>query len=212
VKLSKTLSRSGPRTNHDQSILFFILIHSLRERRTPEVLFRLQALSPDLLLGGALASSDPSDSELCVRLVVLNHDLVANLYLASVTTQFHTTVADIESMREMAIFTPGDPDSHWDDRFGSLRLPLAFAKSRHVPASLRVPYVMVCAIWWQKVGCYCRNKVRRERLRISNHILPVGKMSPYAQRLVFCAVPQITCLNGHPLKEEDRLFRVSTLK
>ena len=40
----------------------------------------------------------------------------------------------------------------------------------------------------------------------------VGTMSPYAQRLVFCAVPQITCLNGHPLKEEDLLFRVSSLK
>jgi hypothetical protein len=40
----------------------------------------------------------------------------------------------------------------------------------------------------------------------------VGKMSPHAHRLVFCAVPQITCLNGHPLKEEDRLFRVSSLK
>jgi hypothetical protein len=40
----------------------------------------------------------------------------------------------------------------------------------------------------------------------------VGKMSPYAQRLVFCAVPPITCLNGHLLKEEDRLFRVSNLK
>jgi CheY-like chemotaxis protein len=51
---------------------------------------------------------------------------------------------------------PGDPDSYWYDRFGSLRLPLAYAKSRHVPLSLRVPNVMVCAIWWQKVGCYCR--------------------------------------------------------
>jgi hypothetical protein len=40
----------------------------------------------------------------------------------------------------------------------------------------------------------------------------VGKMSPHAQRFVFCAVPQITCLNGHLLKEEDRLFRVSNLK
>lgn len=40
----------------------------------------------------------------------------------------------------------------------------------------------------------------------------VGKMSPHAQRLVFCAVPQITCLNGHSVHEEDRLFRVSSLK
>jgi hypothetical protein len=77
----------------------------------------------------------------CVRLVVLNHDLVANLYLASVTTQLHTTVADIERMREMDVFTPGDPDSYWYDRFGSRRLPFAFAKSRHVPASLRVAVV-----------------------------------------------------------------------
>jgi hypothetical protein len=103
------------------------------------MLSRLQALSPDLLLEGTLASSDPSDSKSGVRLVVLNHDLIANLHLASVITQFHTTVADIESMREMAIFTPGDPDSYWYDRFGSLRLPLAYTKSRHVPRSLRVP-------------------------------------------------------------------------
>jgi hypothetical protein len=40
----------------------------------------------------------------------------------------------------------------------------------------------------------------------------VEKISPCAQRLVFCAVPQITCLNGHLLKEEDLLFRVSNLK
>jgi len=42
-------------------------------------------------------------------------------------------VADIESMREMAILTPGDPESHWYDRFGSLRPPFAYAKSRHIP-------------------------------------------------------------------------------
>jgi hypothetical protein len=124
-----------------RSILFFVLIHSLGERRTPDVLFRLQALSPDLFLRGALASSDPSDSELGVRLVVLNHDLVANLYLASATTQLHTMVADIESMREMDIFTPGDPDSHWYDRLSSRRVPLAYTKSRHVPRPLRVPYI-----------------------------------------------------------------------
>jgi hypothetical protein len=40
----------------------------------------------------------------------------------------------------------------------------------------------------------------------------LGKMSPCAQQLVFCAVPKITCLSGHPLKEEDLLFRVSSLK
>jgi hypothetical protein len=44
----------------------------------------------------------------------------------------------------MAIFTPGDPDSYWYDRFGSLRLPLAFAKSRHVPPSL--PVVLTLAL------------------------------------------------------------------
>jgi hypothetical protein len=57
-----------------RSILFFVLIRLLREWRTPELLSRLQALSPDLLSRGALASSDPSDSELCVRVVVLNYD------------------------------------------------------------------------------------------------------------------------------------------
>ena len=40
----------------------------------------------------------------------------------------------------------------------------------------------------------------------------VGKMSPDAQRLVFSAVPQVTCLKGHALKEAYRLFRVTSLK
>jgi hypothetical protein len=40
----------------------------------------------------------------------------------------------------------------------------------------------------------------------------VGTMSAYAQRLVFCALPQITCVNMHPLKEEDRLFRIGAVK
>jgi hypothetical protein len=46
-------------------------------------------------------------------MVVLNYNLISNLHLASITTQLHTMAADIESMREMAIFTPGDPESHW---------------------------------------------------------------------------------------------------
>jgi hypothetical protein len=74
-------------------------------------------------------------------MAVLNYDLVSNLHLASITTQLHTMVAHIESMREMAILTPGDPESHWYDRFGSLRPPFAFGKSRHVPRSLRVAVV-----------------------------------------------------------------------
>ena len=75
-------------------------------------------------------------------MAVLNYDLVSNLHLASATTQLHTMVGDIESMREMAIFTPGDPESHWYDRLCSLRPPLAYAKSRHVaPRSLRVSVV-----------------------------------------------------------------------
>jgi hypothetical protein len=96
-----------------QSFFFFVLIRSLREPFTPEMFSRLQALSPDLLLRGALASNDPSDSELCLRMVVLNYNLVSNLHLASITTQLHTMVADIESMREMDVFTSNDPESHW---------------------------------------------------------------------------------------------------
>jgi len=75
--------------------------------------------------------------------MVLNFDLVSNLHLASATAQLHTMVADIEGMREMAIFTPGDPDAYWHDRFGSLRPPFSYAKSRHVPRSLRVAAVFV---------------------------------------------------------------------
>jgi hypothetical protein len=122
-----------------RSSFFFVLIRLLRKPLTPDLLSRLQALSPNLLLRGALASNDPSDSELCLFMAVLNYNLVSNLHLASITTQLHTMVADIESMREMDIFTPGDPESYWHDRFGSLRPPFACAKSRHVPRSLRVP-------------------------------------------------------------------------
>src|ERR1035441_779038 len=125
-----------------RSSFFFVLIRLLSKPLTPDLLSRLQALSPDLLLRGALASSDPCNSELCFFMAVLNYDLVSNLHLASITTQLHTMVADIESMREMAILTPGDPESHWYDRFGSLRPPFAYAKSRHVPPrSLRVAVV-----------------------------------------------------------------------
>ena len=122
-----------------RSSFFFVLIRLLSKPLTPDLLSRLQALSPDLLLRGALASSDPCNSELCFFMAVLNYDLVSNLHLASITTQLHTMVADIESMREMAILTPGDPESYWHDRFGSLRPSFACAKSRHVPRSLRVP-------------------------------------------------------------------------
>jgi len=50
-----------------RSFFFFALIRLLRDPLTPEMLPRLQALNPDLLLAGALASNDPSDSEVaCV--------------------------------------------------------------------------------------------------------------------------------------------------
>jgi hypothetical protein len=75
-------------------------------------------------------------------MAVLNFDLVSSLHLASATTQLRTMVADIESMSEMAaIFNPGDPESYWHDRFGSLRLPFPCARSRHVPRPLRVAVV-----------------------------------------------------------------------
>jgi hypothetical protein len=74
-------------------------------------------------------------------MAVLNKKLVPNLYLAAVTAQSHTLVSDIESMREMALFTPSDPESYGYDRFGSLRLPFPYPKSRHVPRSLRIPIV-----------------------------------------------------------------------
>jgi hypothetical protein len=107
---------------------FFVHIRLLREPLIPEMLSRLQALSPDLLLRKLVASSDPNDSELSLRMAVLNYKLVSNFYLASVTTQPHTTVGDIEGMREMALWTPSDHDSNWHDRFGSLRPPSSCAK------------------------------------------------------------------------------------
>jgi hypothetical protein len=127
---SHTLDTIPQRHSGKARSFFSVLIRLLREPLTPDLLSRLQALGPDLLLRGAFASSDPSDPELCLLMAVLNFDLVSNLHLASATTQLHTMVADIESMREMAIFTPGDPESHWHDRFGSLRPPFPFPKSR----------------------------------------------------------------------------------
>src|ERR1019366_3603377 len=67
-----------------RSSFFFVLIRLLSK-----------PLTPDLLLRGALASSDPCNSELCFFMAVLNYDLVSNLHLASITTQLHTMVADI---------------------------------------------------------------------------------------------------------------------
>ena len=97
-------------------------------------------------------SSDPSDLELCSLIVVLNFDLVSNLHLASATTQLHTMVADIESMHEMASCTPGDPESHWHDRFGSLRLSFPYARSRHVPRSLPAAFVIIVIFLFRGVG------------------------------------------------------------
>jgi hypothetical protein len=108
--------------------LFFVHIRLLGEPLTPEMLSRLQACSPDLLLRRLVASSDPSDSKSRLRTAVLNYKLVPNFNLASVTTQPHAMVGDIESMREMALLTPSDPETHWHNRFGSLRPPSSCTK------------------------------------------------------------------------------------
>jgi hypothetical protein len=118
----------GNRSDQSRSILFFVLIHLLRELRTPELLSRLQALSPDLLLRSFIETSDPNGSELRLRMAVLNYELVPHLDLASVTAQPHTMVGDIQSMRGMDIFTPGDPETHWHNRFGSSRSPSSCTK------------------------------------------------------------------------------------
>ena len=56
--------------------------------------------------------------------------LVPNLHLGSATAELHTMIADIKGMREMAVLTPCGPDSHWHDRFGSLRLSFGYARSK----------------------------------------------------------------------------------
>ena len=103
-----------------------VIIRYLREALTPEMFSRLQALSPDLLLRRLVESSDPNDPELSLSVAVMNNKFVPNLDLASITTQSHTMVSDIEGMREMAIFTTGDPEAHRHDRFGSFRAPLCW--------------------------------------------------------------------------------------
>src|ERR1035438_7439616 len=103
------------------SRFFLVIIRLLRERSTPQLFFRLQALSPDLLLQRARPSNYPSDSKLHLLMPILNYHRIAKLHLTLITTQLHAMVSDIESVGETAIFTPGDPDSYWYDRFGSLR-------------------------------------------------------------------------------------------
>lgn len=71
----------------------------------------------------AQRDSDPSNSELCVLLAVLNFDQVADLHLGSATAELHTAVADVESMREMAVIAPRDPQSHWHDRLSPISVP-----------------------------------------------------------------------------------------
>jgi hypothetical protein len=107
-------------------LFFLVFIRYLREPLTPEMLSRLQALSPDLLLRRLVASRDPNNLELSLSMAVLNNKFVPNLDLASITTQPHTVVGDIEGMREMAVFTAGDPEAHRHDRFGSFRTPLSW--------------------------------------------------------------------------------------
>jgi hypothetical protein len=91
-------------------------------------------------------------------MVILNLDLVANLHLTSAPAQLHTMVADIESMRQMAILTPCDPESHWHDRFGSLRLPFPYTRSGHAPRSLRVAFVIVFIVVVASVFLFQRNE------------------------------------------------------
>jgi hypothetical protein len=105
------------------SFLFFVLIRLLREALAPEMLSRLQAFCPDLLLRRFVASSDPNDSESRLRMAVLNYKLVSNLYVASVTTQSNAMVGDIKRMREMAIVATVDAETDRHDRFGSLGSP-----------------------------------------------------------------------------------------
>lgn len=108
------------RHSGNERSFFFVLIRLLRKPLTPEMLPRLQALSADLLFRRRVASSNPSDLESSLRMAVLNYKLVPHLYLATVTTQPHAMIGDIESMREMVLLTPSDPEAHWYDRFGSL--------------------------------------------------------------------------------------------
>jgi hypothetical protein len=123
------LLQTNPQSHSSEAQSFFcVIIRLLREPLTPKMLPRLQALSPNLLLRRLVASSDPSDSESSLHIAALNKKLVPNLDLASVTTQSHTIVSDIESMREMALFTPSDPETHWHDRFRSLRPPFPYTK------------------------------------------------------------------------------------
>lgn len=57
----------------ERSIFFFVLILLLGELHTPYLLFRLQALSPDLLLRGA-SLTDEDRSQIEERMEQLVHD------------------------------------------------------------------------------------------------------------------------------------------
>lgn len=64
--------------------------------------------------------NDSSHSELRLLVAVTNFDLVSNLHLAPAAPEFYTMVADIQSVRQMASVTSGDPEAYWYDRFRSL--------------------------------------------------------------------------------------------
>src|ERR1035441_9726093 len=70
-------------SDQSRSIFFFVLIRMLRESLTPEILPRLQAFSPDLLLRRLIGSSDPSNFESSLRMAVLNYNLIPHLNIAS---------------------------------------------------------------------------------------------------------------------------------
>jgi hypothetical protein len=94
----------------------------------------------------ALASHDPNHPELCSLVAVLNLKLVSDLQLAPESTQLHPVFTDVQRVREMALLVSGDPQSHRHDRFGSLRPPFPYAKSRHIPASLRIAVLVVIVV------------------------------------------------------------------
>jgi hypothetical protein len=68
---------------------------------------------------------DPSNSKQCLIVAIVNLDAISDFHFASAAAEPHSPMADIESVNEMTVLAPNDPDADWHDRFGSLPLSTA---------------------------------------------------------------------------------------
>ena len=114
---------------------------------------------------------DPNNPKQRVIVAIVNLDAVSDFHLASATAELYSIMADIESVNEMTILAPSNPDAYWHDGFGPLRPLFACGNLRHVLCSLHPTYLMVRRILDDRV------KDRRARERFDVQRLALGSKS-----------------------------------